>query len=389
MINELLYKALQAQFGSVLVENEGVTADIVVTERNGIPSWHLPKGDELGEHGEQYRINCPFCRGSDGSRDHKHHMYISYMTFAHPDIGGTVLHAGPLYAHCFRCQAMKDPDKRRELDFMIRAGEACVQGSGVVCVNTAGTSVEPQERLQYQTSDSVTLDGVRTWIEGYSPCDDNMDTDIFEYLDGRGVTWDMIEQFAIGWGPVKTPRTGRLLKNGVPWVIFPVVMNSRLVGVQARCPDKFITDSDDLRYWTHPAMRKSAVVYNLDRARSLGVGVLCEGVFDVIKVGAPGVCVFGKQPSAAQLGLLATIGRGLVILPDTDKHKEFDTVSDAYELAANWNSQGVFDLGVQVVELSAKDAGEMSRNDVWAEMIAKIPDGKLRDYLATDILTRI
>ena len=217
MLNERLYKALMAQFGSVIVENEDVPADIVVVERNGVPSWHLPKGDELGEHGEQYRVNCPFCRGSDGSRDYKHHLYISYMTYAHPSVGGEVLHAGPLYAHCFRCQSMKDPERRRQLDFMIRAGEACVDGGGMVTV-AAGGCASRQDSQQCRTSDSVTLDGIRSWVEGYSPCDENADNDILEYLGGRGVTWDMVEQFRIGWGPVRTPRTGRLLKNGVPWV---------------------------------------------------------------------------------------------------------------------------------------------------------------------------
>ena len=388
MLNEKLYKALAAAFGSVVVDNEGVSAEIVVEQRNGIPTWHLPKGDEPGCHGEQYRINCPYCKGRDGWPDSKHHLYISYLTFAHPNVNGEVLHQGPLYAHCFRCDAMRDPAKREDLAFRIWGGQASVQdgdNSMVVVDMSAGT---PDALQQHPTSDAVTVDGVRTWVDSFQLVDEHADPDILEYLAGRGLSWDDIRRFSIGWGPVRTPRTGRLLNGGVPWVIVPVVMNGKLKGIQARCPDKFLTE-DDIKYWTHPGMRKSAVVYNLDSARQLSLGVLCEGTFDVFKVGSPGVCIFGHVPSPAQKSLLATVGGGLILLPDTDRHADFDTVQEARALADYWNSVNQFQHGAHVVELSAKDAGAMSRSEIWSEILAQLPDGGMRDHVITNILGKI
>ena len=137
-------------------------------------------------------------------------------------------------------------------------------------------------------------------------------------------------------------------------------------------------------------MRKSTVVYNLDRARQFGVGVVCEGVFDVFKVGGPGVCIFGKNLSTAQRNLLNTIGKGLILLPDTDKHKDFDTVADAQKMASEWNARNVFQYGVHVVVLPEKDAGAMSRGDVWTNIMAQLPqDSSMFHYVSKYVLSRI
>ena len=390
MLNDVLYKALVAAFGSVVVDNQGVGADIIISERNGIPDWHLPKGDECGEHGEQYRVNCPFCRGRDGEPDYKHHLYISYLSFARPNVYGTTFPQGRLYAHCFRCDAMKDPLKRAELEFRIQAGMSCVSPEeDTAVVNMSAELPKSREEL-YTVSTDVTLEGVKTWLPDFHLCTDGMDPDVEEYLDGRDIDCNMMSEFSIGWGAVKTPRIGRLLKGGVPWIIVPVIMNGELKGVQARCPDKFITSEDDIKYWTHPSMRKSTVVYNLDRARQFGVGVVCEGVFDVFKVGGPGVCIFGKNLSTAQRNLLNTIGKGLILLPDTDKHKDFDTVADAQKMASEWNARNVFQYGVHVVVLPEKDAGAMSRGDVWTNIMAQLPqDSSMFHYVSKYVLSRI
>jgi hypothetical protein len=67
VLNKLLYDALECLFKRVEIANEGVTASIR-PDPAGTGAWQIEKGDE---HGEQYRVNCPFCK------DHKKHLYIS------------------------------------------------------------------------------------------------------------------------------------------------------------------------------------------------------------------------------------------------------------------------------------------------------------------------
>jgi len=377
MLNRFLFDSLKAAFGSVLVENEGVQAAFERDYSRGYSyEWRL--SDE-GQHGEQYRVNCPVCG------DRKHHLYIGYLSFARPVLDGVELAQGRLLAHCFRRDCMADPQARMLLETKIRYGMACV-GDGLQTCAAIGVSDESEP--MYSTSDRMTLTGLRTWVPEFRWIDGDADPAILDYLAARGVDGDMVRRFRLGWGPVRSPRTGQELFGGAPCVVAPVVQNGVLAGVQARCPDPLLPEGSSMKYWIHPAMRKSAVVYNIDSARALGVGVVCEGVFDVFKVGAPGVCCFGHTPSAAQVAMLAGIDQGLVMLPDTDPHPGFDTVEEARRRCAGWNANGAFPLGAHTVVLPAKDAGDMTRQAVWETIIAQVP-ADMQDYLMSRVVPKL
>lgn len=384
MLNEFLYNALVRAFGTVEIENEDVSADIEIDRTSRYSTaWRMA---DNGEHGEQYRVNCPFCKGRDGQPDSNHHLYISYLSYARPVVNGVELMQGPLFAHCFRRNCMEDKDNRIALEHLIGMGMSCI-GDGMA----TGAPVDMDKGFTaeelYKTSNELTLDGVRTWVPGFQWCEDGMDSDIADYLAGRGLDMETLVKFHVGWGPVETPKTGKKLNGGVPWVVIPIVMNGKLKGVQARCPDKFVTE-DGLRYWIHPGMRKKTVLYNLDSARGLGLAVLCEGVFDVFKIGAPGVCMFGHTPSVAQKRLVTTSGDCLIWLPDTDAHEDFDTVAEAVEQAKAWSDAGIFRLGAHVVRLPAKDAGDMARQDVWIEILRQVPP-HVQDFIMERIIDRL
>ena len=384
MLNSFLYRALKSVFGTVEVENEGVEATIARDYTTGYTtSWRL---SENGEHGEQYRVNCPFCTNRNGQHDNKHHLYISYLSYTRPVYKGEQLAVGGLLAHCFRGGCMSDPEKRSHLEALIHAGMASV-GDGMATSAAITLSGEDETEARYTTSDSMTLEGIRTWVPDFRFCADGMDKDIAEYLYGRGLTDAQLAEFGIGWGEVRTPRTGRLLNGGVPWVVIPVVMNGKLCGVQARCPDKFVAENS-IRYWIHPGMRKRSVVYNIDSAREFGVAVVCEGVFDVFNVGAPGVCCFGHTPSVTQQAILGTLDKGLIWLPDNENRPDLDTTAEASKLAAVFNSDGRFPLGAHVVKLPAKDAGEMSRQNIWATIISSV-DAPMSAYIVKNILPKL
>ena len=105
MLNQQLYNALLRTFGKVEIANEGVHAQIYVNP-NGTGDWSVAKD---GEGGEEYRVNCPFCR------DHKGHLYISHMSYAAPVVNGMQLQVGRLLAHCFRRECIKDQNNEISL----------------------------------------------------------------------------------------------------------------------------------------------------------------------------------------------------------------------------------------------------------------------------------
>lgn len=387
MLNEQLYKALTSAFGSVLVENEGVPAEIKRVFQSGFTTmWAFCEG---ADRGEQYRVNCPYCRSKkDGSKDTKHHLYVSYLSYSRPVLDGQEMAMGPLRALCFRADCLSSQDNRKDFELRLRYGISCTGNE-----QDGGFSLDmdkqraAQSKQEVYTSTAVSLEGIRTWAPEFSWCTDGMPPEIENYLIGRGLDMTTLAQFCVGWGPVRTPRTGRQLNEGLPWVIVPIVMNGHLRGIQARCPDALLREGA-IKYWIHPSMRKSTVVYNLDAARELNVAVVCEGVFDVFKVGAPGVCCFGHTPSPTQLSLLATINKGLIWLPDYSEDQAVDAVAKAYAIAADMNASTDFPLGVHVVRLPKKDAGEMERVDIWHTILDQVPDG-MREYIVDRIIERL
>lgn len=379
MLNIKLYNALKVAFGPVRIENEDVPAAIIRDRVTPFStSWRLSKDNEYGDHGEQYRVNCPICN------DKKQHLYISYLSCTAPVVDGITLSKGPLLAHCFRRNCMKDAQDRRKVEQMLYYGLACVDSDcNVTSIQVPEDSMLATKEPQNDSSTEVTLEGMRKWVPGFNWCIDGMCPDIEEYLVSRGLTNETLELFKLGWGEVTSPRTGTLINHGVPCLLIPVIVNNRVVGMQARCPDKLLGDTG-LRYWTHPGMRKSSFVYNIDKARQIGLAVVCEGVFDVFHVGATGVCIFGHTMSTGQKSLIGTVGGGIILLPDTDKHTDFDTVKEARSLAAAWNSINLFRHGAHVVVLSGKDAGEMSTTDIWCQIIDQV-DKDMRKYIIIKI----
>ena len=372
MLNEQLYNALVKAFGKVEIANEGVHATIEI-DQSGTGGWRI---SNQGEGGEEYRVNCPFCH------DHKGHLYISHMSYAAPIVRGTQLQVGGLLAHCFRRECLKDSNNRD-----ILAGKIGMAMSGEGAAPTVDMSAPDEIDLQLNLSNELTLEGLRTWVPDWQPIDSNTDPDIMEYLSNRDITEDIVEWLNIGWGPIKSMRTGTYLNNGHPWVLFPVLRNGKLAGVQARCPDKFLKE-DGIKYYFHPACRKKTIVFNLDIASQIGIGVLCEGIFDVAHIGKAGVCVFGHTPSITQKRLLASNMQGIIWLPDTDISATLNPIDIAMKQCAEWNSSGVFSKGAHVVPLPAKDAGSMSRIDVWQTVLNQV-SSEMRDYLMEKVVPRL
>lgn len=371
MLNQPLYDALVKIFHKVDVVNEGVHADITV-HPGGTGEWSVARENESGE---EYRVNCPFCKDTKG------HLYISHLSYAAPIVGGMQLRTCHLLAHCFRRECLKEAANRDVLAGWI----------GLAMVGSESTPLiieDKQDDLPaYNVSNDLTMEGLRTWIPDWRVIDEDTDPNVLAYLEERRISEDDIKWLNIGWGPIRSPRTGEYINRGLPWVLFPITRNGRLAGVQARAPECYLSETG-IKYYFHPACRKKTVVFNLDVARQLGIGVLCEGVFDVASVGKPGICIFGHTPSIAQKRLIAANLQGLIWIPDTDVSPVLDAIAIARKQIEDWNSAGVFIKGAHLVRLPEKDAGSMTRQAVWESIVQQVPS-EMQDYLLEKIIPKI
>ena len=373
MLNQALYNALVRLFGKVQVANEGQHSTIKV-DPSGNGDWQRTSE---GGGGEEYIVRCPFCN------DKKGHLYISHLSYAAPVVAGMQLRVSPLLAHCFRRNCIAEQSNREALEG--RIGLAMQDECSITPL--IDMSEPDAEDATINLSNELTLEGLRTWVPDWQLIDSDTDPCVVEYLAERNITQEDIDWLHIGWGPIFSARTGAYLNDGNPWILFPVIKNGKLAGVQARCPACYLKENG-IKYWFHSGFRKKTVVFNLDIARQIGCGVLCEGVFDVASIGKPGVCVFGHTPSITQKRLLAANLQGLIWLPDTDVSPTLDAIAIATQQAAEWNSAGVFPKGAHVVILPAKDAGSMTRQAVWETIFQQVPQDT-QEYLLKEVVPKL
>jgi hypothetical protein len=111
-------------------------------------------------------------------------------------------------------------------------------------------------------------------------------------------------------------------------------------------------------------------------------------VFDVASIGKPGVCVFGHTPSITQKRLLAANLQGVIWLPDTDVTPTLDAPAIARSQITEWNAAGVFPKGAHLVLLPEKDAGSMTRQQVWETILQQVPP-TMQEYILKEVVPKL
>ena len=116
------------------------------------------------------------------------------------------------------------------------------------------------------------------------------------------------------------------------------------------------TGHQSLKYLTCPMEREKLhhkhLLFGLDRIGSLNSIVLVEGVFDVIRMGAPAVCGFGIKLTVSQIRQLAQFRRVAIAFdPDPQAWEESERIAERLKLS-----------GCQVIrhQLKDKDPADMS-----------------------------
>lgn len=357
-LNPALYTRLKQIFGGVSIISQGVPADIrfeytpIIGQQQEV-RWWVP---EDSEKGEQYAVKCPFCR------DKGRHLYISHTSFlvpSNPRGSGTVK-PGPLLANCFHGCLFNHPERLKQIADKI---------SDISAAAINYPTEAPEDRVTY--SDEVSIAGIKSWCHSYDILDTAPDL-VKKYIAQRGYTIDYLKSFHIGWGPVRSASSDMWLNNGEPFLIIPIIQNGNLRGFQARAigTKEELERRGMLRWYIHPGLRKTSVVYNIDKASGYPICVLTEGVFGVLRIGACGIATFGHTPSSYQQKLMASrwSSGALVWLPDTNISKDLNPIDIAKNMTAKMNSQNVFALGAHVVTLPVKDPDETTTEAIWYEI---------------------
>lgn len=124
------------------------------------------------------------------------------------------------------------------------------------------------------------------------------------------------------------------------------------------------------KYFTSPGMEKGRVLYNYLNARAYDYVVVTEGVFDAFSVGPCAVSLFGKSPTDAQIRTLMTYWERVIMLLDPgDADKETERAMRSLQRA----------VPVVAVKLAGtKDAGDLSRQEVWRQIAGKINNDAMK-----------
>lgn len=340
-LNQSLYSALVQTFKQVKVAKEGQPMRYVI-KTNHI-TGHKRAEILQDQHGEEYRVCCPFCS------DDRYRLWISHRWNTEDALNGITF--GHL-VNCFNdgCDLNRDtespfrPDKIEDLRRLISPLQRHT-------VNIQITPVaEEKEVIPRLPDKTVPVNQLEPWHSAVKYLNEERHFDLDKLVNDWSVLYCEEDKH-----PFVDNR-----------IVVPVNYDGKMVGWQARyigeCPKQLP------KYFTMPGMRKKRVIYNFDRAQNYSAGVITEGVTDVWTVGFQGIAAFGAEVSQHQLSMMVSAwGKtGVILLPDGDvmttdeKRKRYERLrSRLFESAA-------FKWGVLEVRMpEGTDPAGLSSAELW------------------------
>lgn len=351
-INDYLFDRLKSSLGNVEVINEGEPATYGLPQRkvgyDGSSAYPV-----VESWGEGYKANCPFCG------DQRGRLFFCHLA------GARVLVPGkkrPLQFSDYVCVCHNEHCNSEDPAFKTWIKELRLHDGPVLDLTKAGSPKKANGYSFLFTTEEDTLP---------EPCypltSAKVPAYVTQYLESRGFDpYELQAEYGCGFSPnnsmfrLMSNEEYKRRKEAAPdldiketqhlWgdrIIVPVVQGRRLVGWQGRTPYT-PEKGKEPKYYTSPALEKSKVLFNLDRAILGNVVVVVEGVFDVFRIGAPAVCLFGKVASPTQIMIMKTVfsqtGGCLVMLDP-------DAPDATYKLAEHLFRENVFPRGVIPVYL--------------------------------------
>lgn len=222
-------------------------------------------GISHGANGDQAGFNCPFCEENGKSPDNNHHLYIN-ISYSSSRSGLWI---------CYRCG-----EKGGYQGLLRRLG---IEDRKSYPTKKQFTQLVSDWEKSY--SNSKDLENDKYYLPTTLPLCSWMDS--YRYLKDRGISDDDMVYYGMRIG------SGRFTDR----VVVPVVEDGKIIFWTARA----IFDDMVPRY-LNPSVGKNGAVFNLEGARKMSsTVVICEGVFDAIRVGRNAVSLFSKTLSSIQL----------------------------------------------------------------------------------------
>lgn len=285
-----LYNRLVRRFGTVKITNQGVACvSTLVVEGKKRKRVCYRGGNPEHNWGEQYRVNCPYCK------DTIQRLYIGHTWGKlDPDTG----YVNKAMLHCYNDDCLRDFFLRDTL-YKEVFSECPVEDSQDV---VHGGVVRPVE------FGAVANLGTILKLTGLPK-----DHKPVRYLEERGYNIKELEElYDVGYvQEVNDP----LLRYHEKRIYIPITRDGVLIGYQCRFvgepPRKGVP-----KYVFSQNCPRANILYNFDRARKYKFTVLLEGATKVWRFGPEATASFGKIVTQAQADLLAKHWEKIVILLD-------------------------------------------------------------------------
>jgi DNA primase len=248
--------------------------------------------DWLRKSGDELRGRCPIHKGEGTNTFHVSLTKNAFQCFSCKARGNVL----DLVAALEQCSIREAAVKLQEW-FAVRPLPTGVQPGGPAksaAVAAVGERPAENKPLTFQ-------------LKGIDPA--------HPYLQSRGISREVAEQFGLGFFPGRGAMHGR--------IVIPIHNEGgELIAYAGRS-----VDDEEPRYKLPAGFHKSLVLYNLHRSLEQGgqkvsTVVLVEGFFDCIRVheaGYPCVAMMGSSLSDSQEALLFRHFTGVVILLDGDE----------------------------------------------------------------------
>ena len=295
-LNPVLYGLLERKFGAVRISNAGVPA-VVDTYVDPITGRRVQRSVTWGEY---YAVCCPFCN------DAGHRLWVNHRYGLNYD-EKTGRRTDTYLANCYKNDCMLDPAHREQLeDIVFGAGKRLFKTMTV-------RHAEPDARLR-----EVEPPGTIVPLAELSA-----DHPAVVYLQRRQFDpATLTADFNVGLCADTSAERFRLMLGRL---YIPVIFNRKLVGWQGRATNERRLP----KYYNMPGMQKSHTLYNYDRAAAMPAVIVVEGVPSVWRIGAAGVCIFGKALSMWQCNTIATTwaGKPIFLMLDADAGDELEAAA--------------------------------------------------------------
>jgi hypothetical protein len=340
MLNSALYTELNRVFKTeVHIASEGEEGSFTCpssTQRR--LGRKQKKFIQIDDWGEAYHLNCPGCK------DTRKRLYVCHMygqKFLKPGTKQEYFAGRAYICHNEQCDVTAWLD---QLD------------NSVVC-----TYIESKPRGFVRIIDKE-MDIPKGCIPLIDP---GVPSEVLSYLQERHFDpFFLHQEHMVMYMPEGTTYMSGEEKHASTEdrILIPIVQRIRAVGWQARIiGNGKYPDSSKKKYIFPGRSKKNQWLYNMDTALYQTDITIVEGVTDVWRVGAGGLAIFGKKPSAHQYQIISYLWKvagSCVICLDKDAQKQAKKIHEV--LLAS----GGFPDGVTNLELEHGDPADYSPREL-------------------------